>query len=106
MIPIAGANCIYFEPSDSGGVCKHPDMKRKFWFLFYRKKCILAWIGSKSLLKTLRKSMRTGKSIECELQTPKITPVTKLIKLSKLMAKPKRKAPHIHKKHIHTLKEK
>ena len=85
MIPIAGANCIYFEPSDSGGVCKHPDMKRGFWIFSYRGGCVLT----------------REKKIECELRKPKFKPVTKVIKTSKPKPKPKRKAPHIHKKHTH-----
>ncbi len=85
MIPVSGANCIYFEPSDSGGVCKHSDMRRGFWIFSYQGNCILT---------------RKGK-VECELRVPKIAPVTKVIKTSKPQPKPKKKAPHIHKGHIH-----
>lgn len=87
-----GANCIYFEPSNSGGVCKHPDMKRGFWFFSSRRDCVLTH----------------EEKIECELRKPKFA---KVIKMSKpkvkpkpepeLQPKPKKKAPHIHKKHIH-----
>lgn len=85
MIPIAGANCIYFEPSDSGGTCKHPDMKHGFWIFSCREGCVIT-----------RKE-----KIKCKLRKPKIEPITEIIKMSKPKSKPKRKAPHIHKKHIH-----
>ena len=95
MIHIAGANCIYFEPDNSGGVCKHPNMKRGFWIFSYQEGCVLTHKDK----------------IECELRIAKILPVTKVIKMSKpkvkpkpkpeLQPKPKKKAPHIHKKHIH-----
>ena len=88
MISIPGANCIYFEPSDSGGVCNHPDMKYGFWIFSYREGCVLTR-GKKAF------------KAECELRVPKITPVTKVIKTSKPQPKPRKKAPHVHKGHIH-----
>jgi len=87
MIPIAGANCIYFKPSNSGGICKHPDMKRGFWIFSYREGCVLT-----------RKE-----KIECELRVPKFT-APKETKIPVPIKKPVRKA-HIH-KHIHKHKEK
>ncbi len=76
-----GANCIYFEPSDSGGVCKHPDMKRGFWIFSYRKGCVLT-----------RKE-----KIKCKLRKPKIT--------ATIVEQPKPVTPikkSVHKTHIHT----
>ncbi len=92
MIPIAGANCIYFEPSDSGGVCKHPDMKRGFWIFSYQEGCVI----------------NRKEKIECELRKPKFAKVIKMSKpkvkskpKAELQPKPKKKASHIHKEHIH-----
>ena len=92
MIHIAGVNCIYFEPDNSGGVCKHPDMKRGFWIFSYEANCVLT-----------RKE-----KIECKLRKLKFAKVIKMskpnVKLKpkpELQPKPKKKAPHIHKKHIH-----
>ncbi len=98
MIPIAGANCTYFEPSDSGGVCNHPDMRRGFWIFSYKENCILTH----------------EEKIECELRMPKFT--TSTPKKTKVSV-PKTKIPtptktasygthkHSPKKHIHKHKE-
>lgn len=88
MIPASGVNCVYFEPSDSGGVCNHPDMRHGFWIFSYKGNCLLTHEG------------KVFES-ECILRVPKIASVTKVIKASKPKPKPKRKALHIHKKHIH-----
>ncbi len=80
-----GPNCIYFKPTDSGGMCNHLEMRRGFWFFSYRKNCILT----------------QDDEIKCELMMPKIIPVKEVIKMSKPKPKPKRKALHIHKEHIH-----
>ncbi len=87
MIPIAGANCIYFEPNDLGGVCKHPDVKRGFWIFSYKGNCVL-----------------TRGEIECELRKPKITAT--IIEQPKPVTPTKKSAHKIHiHKHIHKHKE-
>ena len=91
MIPIAGANCIYFEPSNLGGVCRHSDMRRGFWIFSYKGNCILT--HEEKVFKA-----------ECELRVPKfiVAEETKIPTPVK-----KRSGTHIHKpKHIHKHKEK
>jgi len=87
MISKAGTNCIYFEPSDSGGVCKHSDMRRGFWIFSYREDCVLT----------------CNDKIECELRVPKFT-ATEETKIPTSVKK--RSGTHIHKPHIHKHKEK
>ncbi len=98
MIPVAGANCTYFEPSDSDGVCNHPDMRKGFWIFSYKGNCILTHEGKEF-------------KAECELRVPKFTAPTpkktrvsapKKTKTSTATKKPVSKThKHSPQKHIH-----